>query len=127
GRSAGAGALCRRRQLRPGRARPVGTVGARRGEALMRRVAAPLLLAPALGLSVLTGCAAHKPRTGTLAELRHVRPDLQDAKVDEGMDQAVQAYRRFLDQTPASAMTPEAMRRLADLQVEKQFGIHSGP
>jgi tetratricopeptide (TPR) repeat protein len=91
----------------------------------MRRAAAPLFVAPALLL--VAGCAAHKPRTGTLAELRHVRPDLQDAKVDEGIDQAVQAYRRFLEQTPASAMTPEAMRRLADLQVEKQFGIHSGP
>ena len=93
----------------------------------MRRHVAPLLLAPALGLSILTGCATNKPRQGTLADLHHVRPDLQDAKVDEGMDQAVQAYRRFLEQTPASAMTPEAMRRLADLQVEKQFGIHSGP
>jgi tetratricopeptide (TPR) repeat protein len=91
----------------------------------MHRRAAPLLLAP--GLVMVIGCAAHKPRTGTLAELRHVRPDLQDAQVDQGLDQAVQAYRRFLEQAPASALTPEAIRRLADLQVEKQFGIHSGP
>jgi tetratricopeptide (TPR) repeat protein len=91
----------------------------------MHRRAVPLLLAP--GLVMVLGCAAHKPRTGTLAELRHVRPDLQDAQVDQGLDQAVQAYRRFLEQAPASALTPEAIRRLADLQVEKQFGIHSGP
>jgi TolA-binding protein len=39
----------------------------------------------------------------------------------------MQSYRRYLDETPMSAMTPEAMRRLADLQLEKQFGITGGP
>ncbi|HZN02685.1 MAG TPA: tetratricopeptide repeat protein [Candidatus Polarisedimenticolia bacterium] len=86
----------------------------------MRRLA-PIVLAPAL----VVGCATHKP-AGTLAELRHVDPDLQDATVDEGLDQAVQAYRRYLEETPVTAMTPEAIRRLADLQVEKQFGIRAG-
>jgi tetratricopeptide (TPR) repeat protein len=94
---------------------------------VIRRAALPFLVAPAFGLGCLLGCAGHKPPTGTLAELHHVRPDLQDATIDAGVDQAVQAYRRFLEQTPASAMTPEAMRRLADLQVEKQFGIHGMP
>ena len=85
------------------------------------RRAVPLLLAPL----VLAGCATHKP-AGTLAELHRVEPDLQDAAVDEGLDQAVQAYRKYLEETPVSAMTPEAMRRLADLQVEKQYGIRGG-
>ena len=39
----------------------------------------------------------------------------------------MQSYRRYLDETPMSAMTPEAMRRLADLQLEKEFGITGGP
>ena len=39
----------------------------------------------------------------------------------------MQSYRRYLDETPTSAMTPEAMRRLADLQLEKEFGITGGP
>jgi hypothetical protein len=55
-----------------------------------------------------------------------VRPDVQEAKVEQGLDQAMQQYRRFLEETPETAMTPEAMRRLADLQIEKQFGIHTG-
>jgi len=38
----------------------------------------------------------------------------------------MQGYRRFLAETPETAMTPEAMRRLADLQLEKQFGIRTG-
>src|SRR5262249_39050956 len=98
----------------------------RRGGTLMRRLAISIAVAPAL----IAGCAARVTRTektsGTLAELRNVRPDEQDVKVEQGLEQAMQQYRRFLDETPESAMTPEAMRRLADLQLEKQFGIRTG-
>ncbi len=89
----------------------------------MRRLILPILLAPAL----LAGCAAHHMAAqGTLADLRKVRPDLQEVTVEQGLDQAMQGYRRFLEETPQTAMTPEAMRRLADLQIEKQFGIRAG-
>ena len=89
----------------------------------MRRLTPPMLLAPAL----LVGCAAHHHATqGTLADLRKVRPDLQEVTVEQGLDQAMEGYRRFLEETPETAMTPEAMRRLADLQLEKQFGIRAG-
>ena len=46
--------------------------------------------------------------------------------MSEGLEQAMQGYRRFLEETPETEMTPEAMRRLADLQIEKQFGIRTG-
>jgi cellulose synthase operon protein C len=90
----------------------------------MRRLAISIILTPA----ILAGCAAkvtNKPvvTVGTLAELRNMRPDVQEVKVEQGLEQAMQNYRRFLDDTPETAMTPEAMRRLADLQIEKQFGI----
>src|SRR5881628_2076008 len=88
----------------------------------MRRLALATLLAPAL----LAGCAAHHTATkGTLADLRKVRPDLQEVTIEQGLAQAMEGYRRFLQETPETAMTPEAMRRLADLQVEKQFGIRT--
>ena len=81
-------------------------------------------------LAFMTGCAGRVKTTvktaGTLAELRNVRPDVQDVKVEQGLEQAMQNYRSFLAETPETAMTPEAMRRLADLQLEKQFGIHTG-
>jgi tetratricopeptide (TPR) repeat protein len=54
-----------------------------------------------------------------------VKPDVAEVKVEGGLDQAMQGYRRFLEQTKETAMTPEAMRRLADLQLEKQFGIRN--
>src|SRR5260370_41665030 len=92
----------------------------------MRRLAIPILTAPVF----MVGCAARpiKPvgTVGTLATLRNVRPDVQDVKVEQGLDQAMQHYRRFLEEAPETAMTPEAMRRLADLQLENQFGIRAG-
>ncbi len=91
----------------------------------MRRLTIPLVLA----LAFTVGCAARANKTktvGTLAELRNVRPDVQEGKVEQGLDQAMHHYRRFLEETPETTMTPEAMRRLADLQIEKQFGIRVG-
>ena len=32
-------------------------------------------------------------------------------------------YRKFLEEAPESALTPEAMRRLADLKLEKEYGL----
>ena len=49
--------------------------------------------------------------------------EMQDARADDGLDQAIQQYRRFLEETPGNDLAPDAMRRLADLQVEKHFGI----
>ena len=87
----------------------------------MRRSTLSMVLAPAL----LVGCASHR-KVETLAELRNVHPDLQEVKVEQGLDQAMEGYRRFLEETPETEMTPEAMRRLADLQLERQFGIRAG-
>jgi outer membrane protein assembly factor BamD (BamD/ComL family) len=90
---------------------------------MMRRLITPTVLA----LAFTVGCAARaKKTTGTLAELHDMRPDVQEVKVEHGLDQALQHYRQFVDETPQTAKTPEAMRRLADLQIEKQFGIRVG-
>ena len=77
-----------------------------------------LLLIPAL----LAACASDLDRH-TLAELQRVEPDTADVAVEDGLDQAIRGYRDFLEETPESALTPDAMRRLADLKVEKVYGI----
>jgi len=87
----------------------------------MRRVPVVIALAPL----VVAGCAS-SPDRDTLAGLRSVRPDVQEVQVEQGIDKAMEGYRRFLEETPETSMTPEAMRRLADLQIEKQFGIRAG-
>ena len=75
---------------------------------------------------VAAGCAS-SPSGNTLATLRDVQPDVAEVEVADTLDLAMQSYRRYLEETPTSAMTPEAMRRLADLQLEKEFGITGGP
>ena len=79
----------------------------------MRLLRATMLLAPAL----MVGCAPN-PDRHTLAELQRVEPDVSDVVVDDGLDQAIRGYRDFLEETPESELTPDAMRRLADLKVE---------
>src|ERR1043166_1465738 len=85
---------------------------------------------PIVGVSAfLGGCTAHhKPvnTQGTLADLQKVAPDVKDADTKESVDQAMQQYRKFLEESPETPMTPEAIRRLADLELEKEYGIHNG-
>src|SRR5499427_10784957 len=85
------------------------------------RPARALILA--IVLPVIAACAHQVDRSGTLATLHQVQPDTKEVPVDQGLDRAVQSYRDFLKQAPDSKLAPEAMRRLADLKIEKQFGI----
>ncbi|HEY1579947.1 MAG TPA: tetratricopeptide repeat protein, partial [Terracidiphilus sp.] len=91
----------------------------------MRYRAIPIVVVSAF----LGGCTAHhKPANtqGTLADLQKVAPDVKDADTKESVDQAMQQYRKFLEESPETPMTPEAIRRLADLELEKEYGIHTG-
>jgi tetratricopeptide (TPR) repeat protein len=91
----------------------------------MLRRAIPIVVVSAF----LGGCTAHhKPANtqGTLADLQKVAPDVKDADTKESVDQAMQQYRKFLEESPETPMTPEAIRRLADLELEKEYGIHTG-
>ena len=71
--------------------------------------------------ALIVGCAS--PDRQTLADLRNVEPDMTEVQIEKGLDQAMIGYRNFLEQAPESSLTPEAMRRLADLKLEKEFGV----
>jgi outer membrane protein assembly factor BamD (BamD/ComL family) len=58
----------------------------------------------------------------TIARLRHVQIDIKEEQIDGGLDKAMTGYQRFLEETPESALAPEAMRRLADLKIENEYG-----
>lgn len=75
----------------------------------------------------LAACAASGDKRGTLAELEQMKPVLDEVYVDDSLDRAAESYRRYLEETEVSAMTPEAMRRLADLQLEREYGVIAGP
>jgi cellulose synthase operon protein C len=76
-----------------------------------------------IGAAVLAACSS-APQKDTLATLHEVAPDLQDVTVEGGLDTAMQSYQRFLEETPETQRTPEAMRRLADLKIEKEYGLN---
>lgn len=88
-----------------------------------RRVGLACALACAL---LLPGCAGRSDRQ-TLAGLERLEPDLREAEIDDGIEQAMAGYRKFLEEAPTSSLTPEAMRRLADLKLEKEYGLLGGP
>ena len=67
----------------------------------------------------LYACATTTSDHGTLAELEQVEADIEEIYLDDSLDRAAQSYRRYLEETPETRRTPEAMRRLADLQIEQ--------
>ncbi|MEJ2158517.1 MAG: tetratricopeptide repeat protein [Desulfobacteraceae bacterium] len=80
------------------------------------RVAAIVLL-----IMVTSGCGAMGEK-GTIGGLRHRTIKIEKAEIEGGLDKAMESYRRFLEETPDSALSPEAIRRLADLKIEKEYG-----
>ena len=58
----------------------------------------------------------------TIAKLRHKQIEIKEEKIEGGLEKAMLSYQGFLDQTTDSALTPEAIRRLADLKIEKEYG-----
>ena len=75
--------------------------------------------------AVLIACQSTGDKN-TIAGLRHVQIEMNEEKIEGGIDKAMISYQRFLEETPGSALVPEAMRRLADLKIEKEYGTLPG-
>lgn len=69
---------------------------------------------------VLASCAGSNSK-GTLASLNDVKFEVKEEKVDGSLEKAMASYQKFLDETPETEMTPEALRRLADLKIQKEY------
>jgi tetratricopeptide (TPR) repeat protein len=70
---------------------------------------------------ILVACHSVSDRD-TIAKLRHMQIEIKEEKIEGGLDKAMLSYQRFLEETPDSDLTPEAIRRLADLKIEKEYG-----
>lgn len=81
----------------------------------------PRMVATALSASVVA-CASIGERA-TLAQLHNVKVEVKEVQVEGGIEKAMQGYERFLADTANSPMAPEAIRRLADLKIEKEYGL----
>lgn len=84
------------------------------------------VLATLLFVLLLNGCVTTSDTSGTLATLEDVEVDVSDVPIEGGMDKALAAYQQFLREVPDGKLTPEAMRRLADLKVRRNEAIASG-
>jgi outer membrane protein assembly factor BamD (BamD/ComL family) len=58
----------------------------------------------------------------TIAKLRNRHIEIKEEKIEGGLEKAMESYQRFLEETPESALKPEAIRRLADLKIEREYG-----
>jgi outer membrane protein assembly factor BamD (BamD/ComL family) len=75
--------------------------------------------------AVLIACQSAGDKD-TIARLRQVQIEIKEERIEGGLDKAMRSYQRFLEETPDSALAPEAMRRLADLKIEKEYGTLPG-
>src|SRR5512144_3331822 len=63
----------------------------------------------------------------TIAKLHDMRIEIKEEKIEGGLEKAMESYRRFLEETPeSSTLKPEAIRRRADLKIEREYGLLSG-
>jgi tetratricopeptide (TPR) repeat protein len=74
---------------------------------------------------ILVACSPVDNR-GTIAQLRNQRIEIKEEKIEGGLDKAMAGYQSFLQERPDSPLAPEAIRRLADLKVESEYGLLSG-
>jgi outer membrane protein assembly factor BamD (BamD/ComL family) len=72
-------------------------------------------------LALVAACASTSDQS-TLAQLRGVKIEIEEERIEDGIDKAIKGYERFLAETTGSPMASEAMRRLADLKIEKEYG-----
>ena len=69
---------------------------------------------------ILASCATTNTE-GTLASLNDIKFEVKEEKVSGSLDKAMASYEEFLKETPETEMTPEALRRLADLKIQKEY------
>jgi len=83
----------------------------------MNRIRFFILALPAM----LAACSSTGGKD-TIATLRHMQVEVKEEKIEGGLEKAMESYQRFLEETPDSSLSPEAIRRLADLKIEKEYG-----
>ena len=74
------------------------------------------------GLTLLSGCASQSGGPGESGTIASLEGQTIDIKVDSNKkvsrDKAIDSYRKFLAKQPDYPLRAEAMRRLADLEIE---------
>ncbi len=87
----------------------------------MRICQSQLLHSVTIIISVILASCETINTGGTLGSLNNVDFKIKEEKVNDSLDKAMESYAAFLKNTPETAMTPEAIRRLADLKIQKDY------
>ena len=76
--------------------------------------------------AIFTACQSGGSKE-TIAQLRNMKIEIKEEAIEGGLEKAMKGYQRFLEESPESALTPAAIRRLADLKIEKEYGYLIAP
>jgi len=76
----------------------------------------------------LAGCASTgggwNGGGGNIGDLRGKKIEVKEEKIEGGLEKAIAGYKKFLESTPESEQSPEALRRLADLKIQEVEGVY---
>ncbi|WP_323845292.1 tetratricopeptide repeat protein [Microbulbifer magnicolonia] len=66
---------------------------------------------------LLNACAVNGGKT--IGSLQSVDIEIKEEHIDGSLEKALASYQKYLQETPESSLTPEAMRRIADLKIKQ--------
>jgi len=86
-----------------------------------------VLLTGLFAVLLLNGCSSGGnawQSGGSIGSLKGKKFDVKEERIEGGLEKAIAGYKQFLEQTPEEEMTPEALRRLADLKIQSVEGVY---
>lgn len=93
------------------------------GRCASRLASAAALRAACLLALVLTSACNNIRNEQTVSSLEQAPIIIEDEKIDGSLHEAMDNYRKYLQQSQSSQNTAEAIRRLADLEIESSYLI----
>ncbi|WP_428820340.1 tetratricopeptide repeat protein [Microbulbifer sp. MCCC 1A16149] len=73
---------------------------------------------------LLSACASNSGKT--IGSLQKVDIEIQETRIDGSLEKALASYQKYLQETPETALTPEAIRRIADLKIKQAHRAEEG-
>ncbi|QIL89977.1 tetratricopeptide repeat protein [Microbulbifer sp. SH-1] len=73
---------------------------------------------------LLSACASNSGQT--IGSLQKVDIKIQETHIDGSLEKALASYQKYLQETPETALTPEAIRRIADLKIKQAHRAEEG-
>ncbi|WGL16330.1 tetratricopeptide repeat protein [Microbulbifer bruguierae] len=82
------------------------------------------LVTAASAALLLAACAGNSGNT--IGSLQNVDIEIAETRIDGSLEKALASYQKYLQETPETALTPEAIRRIADLKIKQAYRAEEG-